>query len=114
MNKIVGLLLSGLLIASGSAEAKKKENNTGKAKIAIDYLNSNFATYDKLQKTIWANPELGFLETNSSGLLKQHLRDNGFTIEEGVAGMPTAFVATYGSGQPVIGFLAEFDALPGL
>ena len=46
MNKIVGLLLSGLLIASGSAEAKKKENNSGKAKVAIDYLNSHFATYD--------------------------------------------------------------------
>ena len=74
MNKIIGLLLSGLLIGGGSAEAKKKENNSGKAKVAIDYLNSHFATYDKLQKTIWSNPELGFLETNSSGLLKQHLR----------------------------------------
>ena len=114
MKKILGLLLLAGLTVCGSAEAKKKAGNIGKAKVAIDYLNSHFQTYDQLQKTIWANPELGFLETNSSGLLKQHLRENGFTIEEGVAGMPTAFVATYGSGSPVIGLLAEFDALPGL
>lgn len=114
MKKILGLLLLAGLTVCGSAEAKKKAGNIGKAKVAIDYLNSHFQTYDQLQKTIWANPELGFLENNSSGLLKQHLRENGFTIEEGVAGMPTAFVATYGSGSPVIGLLAEFDALPGL
>jgi aminobenzoyl-glutamate utilization protein B len=114
MKKKIGLLLLAILVVGNSAEAKKNVKGSQKAKVAIDYLNSNFATYDKLQKTIWANPELGFLEENSSGLLKQHLRENGFTIEEGVAGMPTAFVATYGSGQPVIGFLAEFDALPGL
>ena len=114
MRKIAGLLLLAVLVVGSSAEAKKNDKNNAKAKVAIDYLNSNFATYDKLQKTIWANPELGFLENNSSELLKQHLRENGFTIEEGVAGMPTAFVATYGSGKPVIGLLAEFDALPGL
>ena len=106
-------MLAGLTF-SNSAIAKKDKKGNAKAKVALDYLNSSFSTYDKLQKTIWANPELGFLETNSSGLLKQHLREYGFTIEEGVAGMPTAFVATYGSGKPVIGLLAEFDALPGL
>ena len=114
MKKIIGLILLAGLTFSNSAIAKKDKKGNTKAKVALDYLNSSFSTYDKLQKTIWANPELGFLETNSSGLLKQHLRENGFTIEEGVAGMPTAFVATYGSGKPVIGLLAEFDALPGL
>lgn len=114
MKKIIGLILLAGLTFSNSAIAKKDKKGNAKAKVALDYLNSSFSTYDKLQKTIWANPELGFLETNSSGLLKQHLRENGFTIEEGVAGMPTAFVATYGSGKPVIGLLAEFDALPGL
>ena len=114
MKKIIGLILLAGLTFSNSAIAKKDKKGNTKAKVALDYLNSSFSTYDKLQKTIWANPELGFLETNSSGLLKQHLREYGFTIEEGVAGMPTAFVATYGSGKPVIGLLAEFDALPGL
>lgn len=106
------LLLASLTFSAHAAT--KNTKTSAKAKVAIDYLDNNFQTYDKLQKAIWANPELGFLETNSSGLLKQHLRENGFTIEEGVADMPTAFVATYGSGSPVIGLLAEFDALPGL
>ncbi|HWL00189.1 MAG TPA: amidohydrolase, partial [Parapedobacter sp.] len=57
---------------------------------------------------------LGFLETQSSGLLQDHLRSQGFTVETGQAEMPTAFVATYGSGTPVIALLAEFDALPGI
>ena len=113
MKRTIALLAFATLIAS-NIQAGSKGNKTTKAKVAIDYLNSNFNTYDKLQKAIWADPELGFLETNSSNLLKQHLRENGFTIEEGVAGMPTAYVATYGSGKPVIGFLSEFDALPGL
>jgi aminobenzoyl-glutamate utilization protein B len=60
----------------------------------------------------WA--ELGYQEIQSSALLQERLRSSGFQIEAGTAGIPTAFVASYGSGQPVIGFLAEFDALPGL
>jgi len=53
-------------------------------------------------------------EVKSSALLQETLKKEGFTVEAGVADIPTAFVATYGSGQPVIGILAEFDALPGL
>ncbi len=63
---------------------------------------------------IWGFAELAFLETRSSELLQSELRKAGFKVESGVAGMPTAFVATWGSGKPVIGFLGEFDALPGL
>ena len=58
--------------------------------------------------------ELGYLETRSAERLGSYLDDNGFAIERGVAGIPTAFVANRGSGRPVIGILAEFDALPGL
>ena len=82
--------------------------------LPIDYLDRSFQTYDQLQKAIWANPELGFLETKSSGILQEHLQAQGFHVETGLAGMPTSFIATYGSGSPVIGILAEFDALPGL
>ena len=85
MRKIAGLLLLAGLVVGNSAEAKKNDKNNTKAKVAIDYLNSNFATYDKLQKTIWANPELGFLENNSSELLKQHLRENAVTTNGGTA-----------------------------
>lgn len=58
--------------------------------------------------------ELGYLETRSTARLAGFLEGSGFSIERGVAGIPTAFVASRGSGGPVIGILAEFDALPGL
>jgi aminobenzoyl-glutamate utilization protein B len=63
---------------------------------------------------IWDYAEVGYQETRSSALLQQQLKEAGFSVEAGVAGMPTAFVASYGSGKPVIGILAEFDALPGI
>jgi aminobenzoyl-glutamate utilization protein B len=63
---------------------------------------------------IWTLAEPGYLETESSGLLQSELREAGFRVEAGVAGIPTAFVASWGSGSPVIGVLAEFDALPGI
>ena len=58
--------------------------------------------------------ELGYLETRSSKRLSDYLQANGFTLESGVVGIPTAFVAKRGGGGPTIGILAEFDALPGL
>jgi aminobenzoyl-glutamate utilization protein B len=104
------------LIAATSplAHAQKKNKTAPPANAAIAYLERSFDTYDRLQKQIWSHPELGFLETQSSALHRQHLSENGFAVEAGVAGMPTAYVATYGQGAPVIGILAEFDALPGL
>lgn len=63
---------------------------------------------------IWDLAEVGYLEEESSALLAGELEAHGFTVEWGVAGIPTAFVATYGSGSPVIGVLGEFHALPGI
>ena len=82
--------------------------------VAIDWLNSKFETYDKIQKQIHEYAEPGFMEYKSSELFIQHLEEHGFKVERGVAGMPTAFVATFGSGKPVMAVLAEYDALPGL
>jgi aminobenzoyl-glutamate utilization protein B len=70
--------------------------------------------YEEIAMTIWSHPELGYLEENSSALLQKTLSDEGFHIESGVAEIPTAFIAEYGSGAPVIAILAEFDALPGI
>ncbi len=70
--------------------------------------------YTAVAKQIWDYAELGFQEEKSSALLQKTLGDAGFTVERGVAGMPTAFTASYGTGRPVIGVLGEFDALPGL
>jgi aminobenzoyl-glutamate utilization protein B len=68
----------------------------------------------QVARRIWEWAELGYKETQSSALLQAELEAAGFKIEAGVAGMPTAFIATAGSGEPIIGILAEFDALPGL
>lgn len=67
-----------------------------------------------LADSIWKFAEVGYQETRSSEALQAHLRANGFDIAKGVADIPTAFVASFGSGKPEIAVLAEFDALPGL
>jgi len=70
--------------------------------------------YSGVAQKIWGFAEVGFQETQSSVLLEQVLKNAGFQVEAAVGGMPTAFIATYGSGKPVIGVLGEYDALPGL
>ena len=72
------------------------------------------AKYDKLALDMWELAEMGYLETESSKLMQDVLKEAGFTIKSGVAGIPTAFIAEYSQGGPVIGILAEYDALPGL
>src|ERR1044072_8949380 len=72
------------------------------------------STYADVAKQIWSFAEVGYQETKSSALLQEQLRANGFSVRAGVADIPTAFVATIGSGKPVIGIIGEFDALPGL
>lgn len=68
----------------------------------------------QVNRLIWEFAEVGLEEKRSSALLVEKLRAGGFDVRVGLANMPTAFVASYGSGQPVIGILAEFDALPDL
>ncbi|MEL6654927.1 MAG: amidohydrolase [Bacteroidota bacterium] len=70
--------------------------------------------YSDIAQQIWGWAELGYQEKRSSALLQQELEGEGFTIERGVADIPTAFIASYGSGAPIIGVLGEFDALPGI
>lgn len=69
-----------------------------------------------LAKEIWNYAELSYEEVRSAAALMEALKKEGFAIEEGIAGIPTAFTATFqsGSGKPVVGFLAEYDALAGL
>src|SRR6188768_1791073 len=81
---------------------------------ALGWIDSNGATLRSVNRNIWTWAETGLEETKSSEELQTLLKSNGFTVEAGVAGMPTAFVASYGTGKPVIGILAEYDALPGL
>jgi amidohydrolase len=66
----------------------------------------------EMSQTIHANPELCFEEHRAAALLTNELEEHGFEVERGNAGMDTAFVATYGEGEPVVGIIAEYDALP--
>jgi aminobenzoyl-glutamate utilization protein B len=78
------------------------------------HLERHSVQYGEIAQQIWDLAELGYLEEKSAALLQSTLADAGFNIETGVAGMPTAFIASYGSGTPVIAILAEYDALPGI
>ena len=80
----------------------------------VDWNEKNTQDFYDTADFIWEHPELSMQEFESSAALMKLLEDNGFTVEKGVAGMPTAFIASYGSGRPVIGINAEYDALPGL
>ncbi len=81
---------------------------------ALDDVDVRSEELAKVNQTIWRLAEVGLQEHKSSALLIEKLASAGFEIKKGVAGMPTAFVASYGSGKPIIGILAEYDALPGM
>ena len=106
-----------LLLALSTAAQKKKAApapEEGMKAMAVQNLQNAYDQYKNIALQIWNHAELGYKEVKSSALLQETLKKEGFAVESGVAEIPTAFVATYGSGQPVIGILAEFDALPGL
>jgi aminobenzoyl-glutamate utilization protein B len=102
------ILCSLLSIASLSLLAQKTKPEI------LKNLDSKVDQYSSIAKKIWTYAEVGYQEVQSSALLQQTLKDAGFTVQSHVAGMPTAFTATFGSGKPVIGILGEFDALPGV
>jgi len=85
-----------------------------KYKSIIQSLEKDSKRYGAIAHNIWEFAEVGYQEQKSSALLQVELKKAGFVVESGVAGMPTAFVASYGNSKPVIGILAEFDALPGI
>lgn len=71
-------------------------------------------TLERIAREIWKTPELGLHEERSADLLIEALEAEGFDLDVGIGGMPTAFLATYGEGEPKVGILGEYDALPGL
>ncbi len=83
-------------------------------KTVIEFIEKAREELTEAARQIFSLAEVGLKETKSAEVLIEICRRHGFTVEEGVAGMPTAFVASYGSGHPVIGLLGEYDALPGL
>lgn len=87
------------------------ENKVRQIQELVEAKREKFA---RVSDEVWAVPELYFHETKSAEILIEALKEEGFAVEEGVDGIPTAFIGTWGSGKPVIGILGEFDALPGL
>jgi len=104
-------LLFGLISSFGISVMAQKNGDKDKIIASIQAKESEYA---KIAHQIWEYAEPGYLEVKSSALLQEELKSAGFEVTAGVAGIPTAFIATYGSGKPVIGILAEYDALPGL
>ncbi len=101
--------LLALLLAAAPAPTHSMEHQQ-----ILALVSDNTPHYQRVSKQIWEYAELGYHEQKSSALLQQELQGAGFAIETPMTDMPTAFVASYGSGKPVIGILGEFDALPGL
>jgi aminobenzoyl-glutamate utilization protein B len=97
--------LAASVVHAGASEAQRT---------AFAAVESDFARLCEINRTIWEAAEVGLAEKTSSAALVRYLEENGFRVERGVAGMPTAFVASYGAGDPVIAILAEYDALPGM
>jgi aminobenzoyl-glutamate utilization protein B len=91
----------------------QKNENPNKQNV-IEYVDNNYEDLTALSDKIWSFEEIAFQETKSAAALMDHAKKVGFQVKSGIGDMPTAFIAEYGSGQPVIGILGEFDALPGL
>jgi aminobenzoyl-glutamate utilization protein B len=109
---VIGLVLGLAPVPAAGAPVKARIAKEKQA--VLDWLGrpETVETFGKLSDSIWEYAELGLQEFRSSKLLADTLEAAGFTVERGLAGMPTCFVASYGSGKPVIGLLGEFDALP--
>ncbi|MFL2628232.1 MAG: amidohydrolase [Candidatus Marisimplicoccus sp.] len=103
---ILLLTLSTFTLYSQSVNKLKKE--------LLNSLEQKSSELISVSDNIWAAAEVAFREQKSAEYLIKYAEDNGLKVEKGLAGMPTAFTATYGEGKPVIGIIGEFDALPGL
>ena len=122
-HKLAIAVLMSLISVAGTVKAQSIDQTDVSAidsKAALTFAHQS--TMKHIAKTMWEKPELGFLEHNSSALMQQTLIERGFKVTAGIAGMPTAFIAQYnpvgqteeGEHKPVIGLLAEMDALPSM
>ena len=105
------LLVSGSFLSLNAQWLNAQSDSHQQVKKLVD---DNAANWKQVSKQIWGFAELGYHEEKSTALLQSQLKAAGFSVESGVADEPTAFIASYGQGKPVIAMLGEFDALPGL
>lgn len=107
MRKFSSILFCTLMVITSITAQKNKSE-------VLKKLDSQSEKFGDIAMQIWNLAEMGYQEEKSSALLQKTLSDEGFSIKSGIANIPTAFVAEYGSGSPVIAILGEYDALPGL
>ncbi len=100
------LIISSFTLQAQSVNKLKKE--------LLNSLEQKSSALISVSDNIWEAAEVAFREEKSAEYLIEYAEQNGLKVEKGLAGMPTAFTATYGEGKPVIGIIGEFDALPGL
>ncbi len=104
MNLKILLLALGVGLPLGAQTSKPE---------VFQRIDATKAVYDDIAMKLWSYAEIGYKETRSAALLQDQLKQEGFVIQSGVAGIPTAFIASYGRGSPVIVIMGEYDALPG-
>ena len=112
----MSLVVAALLVSAASAAAPPPASKADlrKKQAAMASVDAHRADLVSLADQVWTFAETALRETRSAALLADHAEKQGFHVERGLAGMPTAFVASYGEGRPVVAVLGEYDALPGL
>ena len=108
------LALFSLLICTVAPSAAQANDASASKQKAVASIDRQSAEMTGLSDQIWAFAETALRETRSAALLADHAEAQGFEVERGVAAMPTAFIASYGKGRPIIGIMGEYDALPGI
>ena len=109
MRRGIPTLIAFALLAATAANADNHLKD-----LVVGSIDAQFDDMTRMSDAIWSHAEIALEETESSALLADYAEAQGFNVTRGVAGMPTAFIAEYGEGEPVIGVLGEFDALPRL
>jgi aminobenzoyl-glutamate utilization protein B len=110
-------LLAAVILAAAASSAvppPASKADVRKKQASAAAIDARRADLVSLADQVWGFAETALRETRSAALLADYAEKQGFQVERGVAGMPTAFVASYGQGRPVIAVLGEYDALPGL
>ena len=110
MNRVIGVTI----VCAASVASAQSQAGSQTLDQVLSGLEAKRETYAGVANQIWSFAEVGYQEQKSSALLQSQLRAAGFEVKAGVADIPTAFVASFGSGKPIIGIVGEFDALPGL
>ncbi|MDX1518442.1 MAG: M20/M25/M40 family metallo-hydrolase, partial [Woeseiaceae bacterium] len=110
-----GIAACTLVLAPAPESASAASHDAAALKDAVvRSIDEQRSVMTTMSDAIWAHAEIALAETESSAVLADYAEQQGFDVTRGVAGMPTAFIASYGEGEPVIGILGEFDALPRL